>query len=100
MKELGEVRVRGEVVTVTSPLKLPWKIIPLGTPFSPSPLMVKVPPPANMVVVAPVAELKFELNSAPVEKFSVPRVGMRPEGKIEPPPFKPSISVSLDLLRV
>src|SRR5580704_2498458 len=100
MNERGESLVRAELVTVTSPLKVPWKITPLGTPFSPLPVTVKLPPPAKMVVVTPVVELKLELISAPVLKLRLPRVAIGPLGKIDPPPFRPSIWVSLDLVRV
>src|SRR5215472_14213053 len=56
-------------VQVTGPVKVPVKIGPLGTPLVPLPVIVKVPPPAN---VAP--SCRFPLVNPPVEKDTAPRL--------------------------
>jgi hypothetical protein len=76
---------------VTGPLNVPAKMVPFGTPFVPLPVMVKVPPAAN--VALPVKGRA--LVSAPVVKLTVP---MFPVSR--PPPFKPLTTTNSEPVRV
>jgi len=63
----------------------------LGTPFVPFPLIVKLPPAAN---VPPIS--RDPLANAPVEKVTVPRSPVT----IPLPPPKPVIAIRVDPVRL
>ena len=78
-------------VQVTGPLNEPLKITPVGIPPVPLPVIVKLPPAAN---VAPV--VRFPDVSAPVVKAKPPKSA--PETIPSPP--MPSTTVSAEPVRV
>src|SRR5215831_12046800 len=73
-------------VHVIGPLKLPLKIVPFGRPFEPLPVIVKLPPEAN---VPPI--VSNPLVKAPVVSARVPRLPV-----MTPPPPKPFTEVKVE----